>query len=82
MQTAESGSKSQNNEYSFKDDPWGMVANKYYNHLRDYDDTKWEEIVLGSARYLNTKKGKTFGDTPIQQGSNEDDGDDNITRSP
>ncbi|PBK71138.1 hypothetical protein ARMSODRAFT_1017061 [Armillaria solidipes] len=82
--TETTNSSSKITETSFKDNPWGTVANKYYKHLCDFDDDKWQEIVLGSAHYLNVKKNKHAG-AAMQPGSNEDDmddGDDNITKSP
>ncbi|PBK81653.1 hypothetical protein ARMGADRAFT_1039168 [Armillaria gallica] len=45
-----------NNPNSFKDDPWGSVVNKYFVHLVGYNNNKWRDIVLESAKYLNIKK--------------------------
>ncbi|KAK0227299.1 hypothetical protein EDD85DRAFT_794573 [Armillaria nabsnona] len=56
----QSGSEtnSKNNPNSFKDDPWGSVANKYFTHMVGYNNNKWREIMLESAKYLNVKKNK------------------------
>ncbi len=67
-------SNSRNNESSFKDDPWGTVANKYYLHLVGYDDEKWVEIILDSAKYLNGKKNKIQSSGGQGSGSTNVDG--------
>ncbi|PBK80945.1 hypothetical protein ARMGADRAFT_1039641 [Armillaria gallica] len=75
---------SRNNENSFKDDPWGTVANKYHSHLAGYDDDKWREIILDSAKYLNAKKNKLILGRGLSSVSSDGivDGDDDITQSP
>ncbi|KAK0506757.1 hypothetical protein EDD18DRAFT_1098003 [Armillaria luteobubalina] len=77
-------SNSKNNSNSFKDNSWGSIANKYFPHLAGYNNGKWKEIILESAKYLNTKKIKS---PAVERGlSSADadeilDGDDNITLS-
>ncbi len=80
-----SETNSKNNPNSFKDDPWGSVANKYFTYLVGYDDTKWREIILESAKYL-TKKNKVQTAGPQGLGGTDADGiidgDDDIALSP
>ncbi|PBK85228.1 hypothetical protein ARMGADRAFT_1087682 [Armillaria gallica] len=74
-----------NNPNSFKDDPWGSVANKYFTHMVGYNDNKWREIVLESAKYLNVKKNKVSAVGQDLGRGNTDgilDGDNDITLSP
>ncbi len=76
-------SNSKNNINSFKDDPWGTTANKYYKHVCDYDDTKWQEIIFASAKHFNAKKAKLLGSTvESSRSAGMDDSDDNISKSP
>ncbi len=83
---AETTTTSKVTETSFKDDPWGTVANKYYEHLVKYDNEKWKEIVLDSAVYLNAKKTKFQVPGLRSTGSTSSDGivdgDDDIMMSP
>ncbi|KAK0460893.1 uncharacterized protein EV420DRAFT_1477781 [Desarmillaria tabescens] len=73
---------SKNNTNSFKDDPWGTTANKYYKHVCDYDDEKWREIIFGSAKHFNAKKVKLLGAMESSGSAGRDDSDDNISKSP
>ncbi|KAK0488456.1 hypothetical protein IW261DRAFT_1413995 [Armillaria novae-zelandiae] len=81
-----SATNSKNNSNSFKDDPWGSVANKYFTHLAGYDNGKWREIILESTKYMNTRKSKSLAATEKGLGGASADGilnrDDNITLSP
>lgn len=76
-------SKSRNNENSFKDDPWGTVANKYYKHLVGFEDEKWKEIILDGAQYVNAKKSKAQAQSSTSTSMNGIvDGDNDIAMSP
>ncbi|PBK68347.1 hypothetical protein ARMSODRAFT_976159 [Armillaria solidipes] len=41
-----------NSEFSFKDNPWGTVAQKYYKKTSTLGEEKWKEIFQEAANYL------------------------------
>ncbi|KAK0435041.1 hypothetical protein EV421DRAFT_1740487 [Armillaria borealis] len=72
-----------NTEYSFKDDPWGTVAQKYYAKTSLLSDDKWMEIFQEVAQYLlpgKVRKGKSSA-LSAAEGSQVPDSDDNIDMS-
>ncbi len=72
-----------NTEYSFKDDPWGTVAQKYYSKTSLLSDDKWTEIFQEVAQYLlpgKVWKGKSSA-LSAAEGGQVPDSDDDIDMS-
>ncbi|KAK0489051.1 hypothetical protein IW261DRAFT_1557552 [Armillaria novae-zelandiae] len=62
-----------NSEYSFKDNPWGTAASKYYVRTSTLSDEKWRIILNEAVSYISknrkSKTGVTLGGEMGQQGS-------------
>ncbi|KAK0438849.1 uncharacterized protein EV420DRAFT_1486560 [Desarmillaria tabescens] len=41
-----------NSEYSFKDDPWRTITQKYYMKISALGEAKWKEIIQEVMNYL------------------------------
>ncbi|PBK62154.1 hypothetical protein ARMSODRAFT_1025077 [Armillaria solidipes] len=73
-----------NSEFSFKDNPWGTVAQKYYKKTSTLGEEKWKEIFQEAANYLpKGRKNKVVTADGGVQGSGDGalDSDDDIEMS-